>query len=176
MSTSTEKMLIKRLRYLWTWELFDSFFLPAIAVFTARIVRRPLGVVSICAMALVAWLLWQGAAYWWLKLQAIRTHSDIAPRYLGWFSAFKKVNWILIGLLPLFVLARLLGGAAFSSGPDVIVSLGFYVLAVLEQINYYHYQLIYDTAADWRYLKTHKKLKPSKLSQDLEKWKITSRI
>lgn len=82
---------------------------------------------------------------------------------------FKKVNWTIIGLWPLFVLARLLGGAPFSSGLDVVVSLGFYILAVLEQINYYHYQLMYDTAADWHYLMTHKKLKPSKLSQDLEK-------
>ena len=169
MSTSTEKMLVKRLRYLWTWELFDGFFLPTVAVFTARIVRKPLGGVSIYAMALVAWLLWQGAAYWWLKLRAIRTHSDIAPRYMGWFSVLKKANWVLIGLLPLFVLARLLGGAAFSSGLDVIVSLGLYTLAVLEQINYYHYQLMYDNAADWHYLITHKRLKPSKLSQDLEK-------
>ncbi|MBN2391847.1 MAG: hypothetical protein JXR84_14060 [Anaerolineae bacterium] len=169
MTTATEKMLVRRLRYLWTWELFDSFFLPAVAVFTARIVQKPLGVASVCAMLLVAWLLWQGAAYWWLKLRAIRTHSDIAPRHLGWFSVFKKANWILIGLLPLFVLARLLSGAAFSSGLDVIVSLVFYSLAVLEQVNYYHYQLMYDTAADWQYLKTHKKLKPSKLSQALEK-------
>lgn len=56
-NASTQKMLVKRLRYLWTWELFDSFFLPAIAVFTARIVQKPLSVASICAMALVAWLL-----------------------------------------------------------------------------------------------------------------------
>jgi hypothetical protein len=131
--------------------------------------NKSLGVISIAAMVLVAWLLWQGAAYWWLKLRAIRTHSDIAPRYLGWFSIFKTVNWILIGLLPLFVLARLLGGAAFSSGVDVIVSLGFYILAILEQVNYYHYQLMYDMAADWQYLMTHKRLKPSKLSQDLGK-------
>lgn len=168
-NTSKENPLVKRLRYLWTWELFDSFFLPAVAVFTARIVQNPLGVISVCAMILVAWLLWQGAAYWWLKLRAIRTHSDIAPRYLGWFSVFKKANWVLIGLLPLFVLARLLSGARFSSGLDVVVGLGFYTLAVLEQINYYHYQLMYDTAVDWQYLMTHKKLKPSKLRRDLEK-------
>jgi hypothetical protein len=39
---SRKDRLIKRLRYLWTWELFDSFLLPGMAVFLAWYLERPL--------------------------------------------------------------------------------------------------------------------------------------
>jgi hypothetical protein len=54
-------------------------------------------------------------------------------------------------------------GGFFRSSLDVVAGLGLYTLAVLEQINYYHYQLMYDRAADVRYLVAHKRLKCAKL-------------
>jgi hypothetical protein len=49
------KKLIKRLRHLWTWELFDSLFLPAIIVFYARYFQEPIGFLAIYSMSLTAW-------------------------------------------------------------------------------------------------------------------------
>jgi hypothetical protein len=163
--------VVKRLRYLWTWELFDSFFLPAVAIFLARLQQKPLGFFAIYGKALVTWILWQGVAYWWLKLRAVKTGAEIPSRALRTFDFLQRVNWALIGLLPIVLIGKGLTGSLFSSALDLTVGLGFYGLALLEQINYYHYQLMYDCPADWRYLRTHYRLKRSKLHRDLERLK-----
>lgn len=54
---SRKDRLIKRLRYLWTWEPFDSFLLPAMAIFLSRHLERPLGFFAISGAGLVAWIL-----------------------------------------------------------------------------------------------------------------------
>jgi hypothetical protein len=38
-----QEKLNQRLRSLWIWELFDSFFLPAVVIITAQISQRPIG-------------------------------------------------------------------------------------------------------------------------------------
>ena len=166
---SSRRKVIKRLRYLWTIELFDSFFLPAVALFIAWRTQRPLGFFAITSAALVAWLLWQGAAYWWLKLRSVKTGGEIAPAHVRRFRGFKKANYLLLALLPIALIVKGLLGAFFASSLDLVIGLGFYLLAVLEQINYYHIQLMYDYPADWQYLWTHRRLKHSKLCQDLKR-------
>jgi hypothetical protein len=166
---SRKKRLIRRLRYLWTFELLDSFLLPAVVILSSLRYGQPLGLFSIYSSALVTWLLWQGAAYWWLKLQAVRSDGDIAGRHLRPFAKFKSVNWVLIGLLPLLLLGNALLGNPFRSTLDVVAGLGMAGLAVLEQVNYYHVQLMYDYPPDWRYLIEKKRLKRSSLSRALER-------
>ncbi|MGD1994523.1 MAG: hypothetical protein PVI59_15115, partial [Anaerolineae bacterium] len=107
--------------------------------------------------------------YWWLKLQAVKSDSEIAAGRLRWFRTLKKINWVLIALLPVLLVVNGLVNTFFRSGLDVIVGLGFYVLAVLEQINYYHYQLMYDYPPDWRVLIEEKKVKRSSLNRALER-------
>ena len=160
--------LIKRLRYLWTFELFDSFFFPGLVIFLSRTQQMSVGLFTVYSTGLVTWLLWQGAAYWWLKLQAVRRNARIAPKHLRWFATFKKVNWTLIGLLPLLLLARGLVGSAFRSTLDVATGIGLYGLAILEQINYYHRQLMYDYPPDWRHLVRNRRLQRSSLSRALD--------
>ena len=181
---SRKEKLIKRLRYLWTWELFDSLFLPAVVIFASKMTQRPIGLVTLYSAGLVAWLLWQGAAYWRLKLRAVRAGSRIAAKHLRRFAAMKRVNWALIGALSVLLATRSLMGAVFSSDFDLAAGLGhspvgayattgFYALAVLEQVNYYHYQLMYDYPPDWRYLIENKKLKCSSLNRALERFNLT---
>ena len=159
--------LIKRLRYLWTFELFDSLFLPAVALFSARRLEQVVGLLTLYGAGLVAWLLWQGAAYWWLKLRAVRRDSVVSAAHLRWFALLKRVNWILIGLLPVLVAVRSAVGLGVPSTFDGIAGLALYGLAVLEQINYYHYQLMYDYPPDWRWLVENRRLKRSSLSRAL---------
>jgi len=172
MSTGTSEArdrLIGRLRYLWTFELFDSFALPALAVFVSKTLGQPLGLFAVYSAGLVTWLLWQGAAYWYLQIRAIRAQTRLPPRYLRWFRALKTSNWVLIGLLPVFLVLRGVTGSPFSSAVDLGAGLALYLLAVLEQVNYYYYQLMYDNPADWQYLRRAKRLRQSKLSRALER-------
>jgi len=161
--------LARRLRTLWTWELFDSFFFPALIVFYARALQRSVGPSTIYSVGLVTWLLWQGSAYWWLKLQALRTEAEIETKHLRWFRVLKRLNWILIGLLPISLAVKGLMSTSFASTFDLVASMALWGLAVLEQVNYYYYQLMYDYAPDWRYLIKQKKLKRSSLRRALER-------
>jgi hypothetical protein len=155
--------IIKRLRYLWRWELFDSFFFPALVIVLTITLDKPVGLFTIASAGLVTWLLWQGAAYWWLKLRAVQSNAEIAPQHLRRFATLQNVNWALIGLVPVVLAILGIRGGFFRSSLDVVAGLGLYTLAVLEQINYYHYQLMYDCASDVRYLVAHKRLKCAKL-------------
>jgi len=164
-----KEKLIKRLRYLGTWELFDSFFLPAVAILSAKAFQWSMGFLTIYSAGLVAWILWQGTVYWLLKFRAVQTDSRIAREPIRWFAVLKKVNWVLIGMLPILLGIQCLAGGSFNVSFDLVVGFAFYTLAVLEQINYYYYQLMYDYPPDWRYLVACKKLKRSSLSRALEK-------
>ena len=165
---AAHQRLIKRLRYLWMAELLFSFLLPAAWLLAARSRGQRLGPFAFGSLALVTWLLWQGAAYWWLKLQAARSESRIPERCLRWFVALRVVNWALIGLAPVLLILQARTTNVFRSTLDAVIGLGFYVLAVLEQVNYYHWQLMYDYPPDWRYLLENKRLKRSSLHRALE--------
>jgi len=163
-----KQRLIRRLRCLWTFELFDSFFFPGLVIFVSRTQQLSVGLFTLHSTGLVTWLLWQGAAYWWLRLRAVRRDSRIDAKHLRWFATLKKANWALIGLLPLLLLGRGLVGSAFRSPLDVAAGIGLYALAILEQINYYHRQLMYDYPPDRRYLVRNRRLKRSSLSRALD--------
>ncbi len=162
-----DKKLTRRLRYLWTFELFDSFLFPVLLAWGATYLRQPVGVFAVYSTALVTWLLWQGAAYWWLKLRAHKTGTRIAGRFLGFFRVLRVVNWGLIALLPVILVMMGLLSLIVQSRLNLAVGIGLYALAVLEQVNYYHYQLMYDYGPDWRCLMKHRRLKRSSLSRAL---------
>lgn len=171
-NVSGRDRLIKRLRYLWTGELFASFFLPAMALLIAHMLQRSMRLFAVYSIGLVTWILWQGAAYWWLKLQAVKTDSDIEDKHLHWFAVLKGINWVLIGVLPVLLVIKGRAGTVFSSKLDLTAGLAFYILAVLEQVNYYHYQLMYDYRSDWRFLVQERRLKRSSLDRALERFKV----
>jgi len=134
-----DERLVRRLRYLWRSELLFS------------------------------WLLWQGAAYWWLKLRAEKTDSQIPEKALRWFAALKHVNWALIGSAPFLLIIQARAGNRFRSTLDAVAGLYFYLTALLEQVNYYHWQLMYDYPPDLRDLLRKRRLKRSSLNRAIQK-------
>jgi len=159
--------LRRRLRSLWMLELLNSVLLPGVLMLSSWRLDQPLGPFSVSSAALVSWILWQGTAYWWLKLRALRHRTGIDGGALRWFGTLRPVNWALIGLVPLYLAVSGLGSSAVKSPLDLIAGVGLYTLAVLEQVNYYHYQLMYDYPPDWSYLVERKRLKRSSLAPEL---------
>ena len=165
---SRKEKLIKRFRYLWTWELFNGCFLLAVVFFCDHILQQPVRYFAYYSVAIVTLLFWQGAAYWFLKLRAVRGGSAISCSYLQWFARLKWMNLILFMMLPLVLCFEVWESGHFPTGFNLRAGCALYALAVLEKINYYHYQLMYDTRSDWRYLMKNRKLKKSILRRELE--------
>ncbi|MDR7279500.1 hypothetical protein [Catenuloplanes atrovinosus] len=123
---------------LWGWAAFGALGLPATAL-------------DLAGFALFALLLAEGAGYWLAKLcQTGRTVPG-----LWFFRAARLINPVLLAAgLILTVTGRAWAGLFFT---------GF---AVLEHVNYFHVQLMYDNRADLRRL-ARRGFRRSHLARDL---------
>lgn len=162
--------LQKRYQYLWTGEAVSATLFVAIllwsiwhdGVWQHWIVRTySLGVVIL--------ILIQGVTWWRWKLRTLANNQrHIPPSVLVAFRRWRRINWWLIGAFPLVVVAahRLTGQPLFST--DFGVGLLIWVGAILEQINYYSTQLMYDNAYDWAYLRTHRHLRRGTIAKEFD--------
>jgi hypothetical protein len=118
-------------------------------------------------------ILIQGQYYWKLKLAVLKGRIINQKAALKFFRVSKSLNIKLFLLIPfVFLLQLYLTDWSFTN----IKFLGWAILTnvfgILEHINYYHRQLMYDNSYDLNYLKTYKKLKVAGLNKDLKNNKI----
>ena len=69
--------LAKRLRYLWTFELFDAALFPGLVLAVRLLTGEPMGAYAWAGAGLVSWMLLQGSVYWWLRLRTLRLASAL---------------------------------------------------------------------------------------------------
>lgn len=159
--------LNNRFNYLRRMEALAALALPIIFILdwrkSATGVHWPLG---LAALLSVSYLLVQGSLYWQLKHSALSAAAPL-PRYFGrLFSAFKVSNLVLFAGVALGFMVQIVG-----EGWNVQLAwpLGIFLFAVLEHINYYHYQLMYDTLASARYVLHNRRLRKAALGVDLSR-------
>lgn len=162
--------LRRRYQSLWTGEAFSALLFVAFLLWFAyqdgvwqRWVARSYSV------GVVILILLQGIVWWRVKLRVLQHHQRQMPMHiLRAFRWWRRVNWICIGSFPLVVLiaTQLTAQPLFS--PDTWLGLLFLGGAVLEQINYYYVQLMYDSAYDWAYLRTHQRLRRGTIARALD--------
>lgn len=146
----------RRLRSLALLELAN---IPLQFVIWFRIIDLPVTAPNIVGFALFAILLVEGTAYWTAKL---RQPPGAPLPGASAFAAARRGNLVLLPAGLLYV-----GwSVGRDPGADNLLGLGFALFAVLEHVNYFHIQLMYDNAEDLRYLRTHG-LRRSHLSRDL---------
>lgn len=157
--------LKKRLTYLRDREALAAFLLPAVIVYKWHASGGEVSWgIRIGALFLLSYILLQGTWYWHLKLRALGSAKQL-PRYFHrLFYAFWWSNLAGMGGL----LAALLGPSALTlSSSDVRWCAGLLAGALLEQINYYHYQLMYDTRAAFDFLRRNRRLRKAALGLDM---------
>ncbi|WP_326752511.1 multidrug transporter [Streptomyces hirsutus] len=103
-----------------------------------------------------------GAGYWAVKLRQLR---DALPRP-PLIAAFRRLRSVCAAGLAvgLVVIATSLTG---QPGVARVPGLVLYGLALAEYVNYFHWQLMHDTRADWHRLLRSRRLRRSHLSEDL---------
>jgi len=165
--TQVREQLLRRLRYLWTFELANAVFFFPLFYYVIGLNWR-LGWFSLVSLIAVSAILIVGAAFWFLKSRAVAADRPLARPHVRRFFRAGKLAFaaILPGLVVLFVVRAFLQRDA--SLGELLVGGGLLVLAVLEYVNYYHIQLSYDNRADLQYLLTHRRLKRAVMVRDLD--------
>ena len=116
------------------------------------------------AMLLVSYLLLQGAAYWHVKIATLEQRLPLPPYFGTLFGTLKWSNLLLLIAMMAALIVAALGGAASA---DLAWATGLLAFAILEQINYYHYQLMYDTRGALASLRRNARLRRAALAIDL---------
>jgi hypothetical protein len=164
----------RRLSYLWTFELVGAAAWTMVAVlWWARAgVRWP----SAIGLVLALFLLAQGSVYWFAKLRAVRRQPFVDDRRL--LATFRRLRVVNRGLLAATLVAGVVsafvwGTQGAAGDDDVLRWLDLFLagvlwtLALLEYVNYFHRQLMYDSPSELRWWLRHRRLKTSWLARDL---------
>jgi hypothetical protein len=159
--------LNKRFNYLRGVEALAAVVLPIIFILdwrkSATGVHWPLG---LSALLSVSYLLVQGALYWQLKHSALSASAPLPSYFARLFKAFKVSNFVLLGGVALGFAIQIVSGGW---NTQLAWPLGIFLFAVLEHINYYYYQLMYDTSASVRYVLHNRRLRKAALGVDLNR-------
>lgn len=119
------------------------------------------------------YILMQGTYYWWLKYTSLKGEPIPQTRTLDRFKQFKATDHIGMLLIPVVLLLQwFISGKQLNGNNLLGWALFANFFAVLEYINYYQKQLMYDNQNDFRYLKLNRKLKEASLHKDLRENKI----
>ena len=157
--------LQSRMKYLRNTELLSAVALPAALCFYWSGAGAPVAWgLRVATLALVSHILLQGALYWHLKLQTVVRRHAMPAWFASLYRCFRSTNIVLIA-----VAGMALGLTPGATAVDMAWCAGLLAFAVLEQINYYHYQLMYDTRAALAQLRRHGRLRRAALGLDLER-------
>jgi hypothetical protein len=149
-----KQTLIDRFKYLWTWELINAFIMFAALVLIMSLNIR-IGFPTLLATASVGVLLVAGAAFAYLKYRDLKAGTH---RIRNYAMTLNLLRWLFPVLLA-GVLGLIYAQSGFERSPEMWLWVPLYVLAVLEYINYFHVQLMYDNPGDVQHLAKHRKPK-----------------
>lgn len=166
-----KEKLARRYRSLWTGEAVSSaLFISLFLYFAARNGQWSHWILRGYSLAVVVFILIQAISWWRWKLHLLAQGArDMPPHVVARFRRLRTLNWLLIAAFALVFLLRLWLTGRGASGPDFWVGLLILGGAVLEQINYYHYQLMYDNPYDWNHLRTQRSLRRGSIAKVLER-------
>lgn len=170
----SKNRLITRLKWYFPMERFHAFVtFPIVIIYLLFSFPTHSIVFLIYGLLICIVILYQGQHYWKLKLKRLQGESFDNTENIKFFKTSKKINRILIGLIPLFFLLQL-GLQNWNIGVNKMLFWGLLAnfFAVLEHINYYHTQLMIDNEYDLKYLLRNKRLKKASLAKDLLDGKI----
>lgn len=158
--------LIKRMTSLRNWESFNVVFFTVLLVLWIEANQPRTWYLTAYSVFLVCYILVQGSLYWHLKMQALRRRHRVLPAYFPFlFTWLHRSTCALLAFFPVFALVS--WSAQQASVAELFWSSAIAGFALLEYINYYHYQLKHDTVNDLRYLLRYKRFRKAPLSVDL---------
>lgn len=166
-----KKKIEKRLVYLYSGELISTILFILVS-FLWNHSNPGLHLYSLysfwAAFLVLECLLLQGTFYWYTKLKRLRAEqTSVTPeRTVRQLKRMQKINVFLLAAgVPAFA-ADFIKWSPSWPVEGLLIAGGIYVFAILEFINYFHFQLSYDNKSDISYLLKTKKLKQAPLRKD----------
>lgn len=171
-SSAARAKLLRRLKPYYRMEAANVVFVPAFAC--VAVWASGSGSVSpamVAAMAATSFLLVVGTIAWKIVVDGLEGNPDTARR---WVPRLAAARWPAAALTLLAL--GLTGEEAYRTLPgwtgSLIAAAALVILAVLEYVNYYHYQLQhFDHAADFARLLSGRGFRRSHLSKAIAAWK-----
>ncbi len=146
-------------------EALNAFLLPGLFLFLWVDRGADVGWLwRLPPMLLGSFLLLQGAAYWQQKLQRLRHRRRMSPGWRTRFSRLRNLNRVLLGGWFLAMLAGFMVGWGWA---DAAWSVGLWLFALAEYVNYFEVQLMHDTPNDLARLSRDRRLRRAHLVRDL---------
>ena len=117
-------------------------------------------------LLLVSLILLQGSLYWWILIKRLRKPNFAIKQTGPIYGLLRQVDLILLALsIPLILIE-------FNSWPVSLIAIVLWLFALIEWINYFHWQLSYSLNPLVLLSKVAKwKLRKSKIAKEIEKSK-----
>ncbi|MFJ1544358.1 multidrug transporter [Streptomyces sp. NPDC088246] len=152
--------LTARLRNLAVLELANTVWIGWVVFVTFD---APMSAANAIGYGLAAAHLITGAMYWAAKLRQLGAGLP-RPPLIGVFRWLRPVCAVGLAAGLVVIAAALASGRG---GIDVVPGAVLYGLAAAEYVNYFQWQLMHDTCADWRRLLRTRRLHRSHLYEDI---------
>ena len=157
--------IVNRMKYLRNAEAMFAIAFPVMFLLSWR---KPGAHIAwelrVPAMLLLSYILLQGATYWHLKISSLEQRVAL-PLYFG--TLFRTLKWSN----HIFIVAMLVSLVAAWANAAQLADLqwagSLLAFAFLEQVNYFHYQLMYDTRGAIASLRRNARLRRAALAVDL---------
>lgn len=160
-SLSTKQQMVARLRYLWRWDMFNALALfPGVGVLLWS--HGMAGANTVLALASVCALLLAGSGFCLVKYRDLKYGLQRTARCERAFGVMRWVFPVALGAVGLMVIMSAYKGMT----AEAAVAIPLLLFAILEYVNFFHVQLMYDNRNDLHYLLRHKALKRGLIARE----------
>ena len=114
-------------------------------------------------LLLVSLILLQGSLYWWILIKRLRKPNFAIKQTGRIYGLLRQVDLILLALdIPIILIE-------FSSWPVSLIAVAIWLFALIEWVNYFHWQLSYSLNPLVLLSKVAKrKLRKSKIAKEID--------
>ena len=117
-------------------------------------------------LLIVSLILLQGSLYWWILIKRLRKPNFAIKQTGRIYGLLRQVDLILLALGMPIILIK------FSPWPVSLIAVAIWLFALIEWINYFHWQLSYSLNPLVLLSKmANKKLRKSKIAKEIDKSK-----
>ncbi|MBC5580582.1 hypothetical protein H8S23_03600 [Anaerofilum sp. BX8] len=140
----------KELNFLTNFEIYGALMFAALYFATKYIVDMDFGKepfklnwISFYPLLVFSIIVIEGSFYWRNKLKKVKRKKSLSNIQIG--RIYHKLRWINVILLTAYLPAIIITALVKENLSGIVVGTLFYLMAVIEQINYFHIRLSYET-------------------------------